>query len=79
MLTIDANNKGLISYLRYHLLIEKENLKRLMKKNYIQNQVENLIEMSNADNRYELYDIGYCAAYDNVNQDHFPNTFKILK
>ena len=58
---------------------ESDNPKRLMNKTYTQKQVNNLIEMSNADNRYELYDIGYKSASDDVNQDHFPETFKILK
>ncbi len=79
LLAIDTSGKELISYLRYNIWIDKQNLKSLMNKNYTKKQVDNLIEMSNADSRYELYDIGYKAASNDVNQVHFPETFKNLK
>ena len=59
-----------------------------MNKPYTQERVDDLVEMSNAGNRYELYDIGNAAAEKGIKidglvqatpvlDDHFPSTFKI--
>ena len=59
-----------------------------MNKDYTSGQVDDLVEMSNADSRYELYEIGLKAAINGaeddekkvvaarVNESHFPESFK---
>jgi patatin-like phospholipase/acyl hydrolase len=77
LLVSDTTSKGLISYLRYNLWLDQENLKSLMNKTYTQKQVDDLVEMSNAGSRFELYDIGYKAAAQDVEESHFPDTFRV--
>ena len=69
--------KGLISYLRYNTWIDATTIGPLMNKQYTQKQIDDLVEMSNADSRFELYDIGSKAAAKEVSDSHFTNTFKI--
>jgi hypothetical protein len=78
LLVVDTSNKGLISYLRYNLWLDRENLKNLTGKTYAQKQVDDLVEMSNADSRFELYDIGSKAAAQDVEDSHFPDNFKVI-
>ncbi|MFM9908792.1 MAG: patatin-like phospholipase family protein [Chitinophagaceae bacterium] len=84
----DSNNKNLLTYLRYNLWLEVATLNKLMNKEYSLKQVADLIEMSNADSRFELYEIGKKAAeqglhIDNlvmaqqVVKEHFPAAFKV--
>ncbi len=68
---------GLISYLRYNIWLDAHTLGPLMNKQYTQKQVDGLVEMSNADSRFELYDIGAKAASKEVDETHFPDTFKL--
>ncbi len=79
LLTCDINGKGLISYLRYNLWLEKANLDDLMEKTYTQKQIKSLTEMSNAKNRQELYKIGLKAASKDVGKSHFHEKFIISK
>ena len=51
-------DKGLISYLRYNTWLDAANLTPLMNKHYTQKEIDGLVEMSNADSRFELFDIG---------------------
>lgn len=63
--------KPLIKYLRYNFPITENDLNGLgLGKNYSEKDVENLIEMSNAENRQELYKIGEAAA-SSVLKSHF--------
>lgn len=73
----DKKNAALISYLRYNLWLDTETLNPLMKKNYTQREIDGLTEMSNADSRFELYDIGVKAAKTAIEENHFPDSFKI--
>jgi patatin-like phospholipase/acyl hydrolase len=68
---------ALISYLRYNTFMTIENLGKLMGKTYTQAEVDYLVEMSHADNRYVLYDIGAKAGEVEIMPDHFPEHFKI--
>jgi len=77
LLVTDTNNKGLLSYLRYNMWLTKDDLDKLMDKQYTQQQVDDLVEMSNAASRFELYDIGYKAAKENVAEEHFDKRFTI--
>ena len=88
LVTEDTGNKGLLSYLRYNLWIDNPTLKELTGKDYGKDQIDDLVEMSNAGSRFELYDIGEKAAITGaivdkkvvatkVTEDHFPTTFKI--
>jgi uncharacterized protein len=70
-------DKGLISYLRYNTWLDAANLTPLMNKPYTQKEIDGLVEMSNADSRFELFDIGAKAATKEVDETHFPKTFKI--
>ena len=61
----DPDKKSLLSYLRYNLWFDEESLNDTMKskgKTYDQDRIDDLLEMSNAENRFELYEIGEQAA-----------------
>lgn len=77
--TIGGTKKeaGLLSYLRYNTWIDADTLKTLMKKEYTQKQIDALVEMSNAESRFELYEIGSKDAVLTVKEDHFPDKFKV--
>ena len=63
--------KPLIKYLRYNFPMTENDLNGLgQNKSYTKKDVENLIEMSNAENRRELYDIGV-AASKTILKSHF--------
>lgn len=63
--------KAHLNYLRYNFAITRDNLNGLgLGRKFYDNDVEDLIEMSNAHNRYLLYDIGF-AASDTVLPEHF--------
>ncbi|MBD0286305.1 MAG: patatin-like phospholipase family protein [Flavisolibacter sp.] len=79
LLVTDANSNGLISYLRYNLWLDQENLKELMGKDYTQQQIDDLVEMSNANSRFELYEIGSKSAEKVIEEEHFPEPFKLQK
>ena len=70
-------DKALISYLRYNIWLDAENLDPLMGKPYSQEEIDGLTEMSNAESRFELYDIGSKHAADSISESHFPDTFKL--
>jgi patatin-like phospholipase/acyl hydrolase len=70
-------DKGLISYLRYNTWLDAANLTPLMNKPYTQKEIDDLVEMSNAGSRFELFDIGAKAAAKEVDETHFPEKFKI--
>lgn len=62
----------LLKYLRYNFPITENDLNGLnLGKNYSEKDVEDLIEMSNAGNRMELYQIGAAAASGQVRKEHF--------
>ncbi|HMC87373.1 MAG TPA: hypothetical protein VKI61_17735, partial [Chitinophagaceae bacterium] len=77
LITSGGDNKPLLCYLRYNLWIELNSLNTLMNKTYTQQQVNDLDEMSNADSRFELYDIGSKDAATKITDAHFPGTFKL--
>jgi hypothetical protein len=62
LVTADTNSKGLLTYQRYNLWLDQPTLKKLMGKDYTVEQVNDLVEMSNAASRFELYEIGEKAA-----------------
>jgi patatin-like phospholipase/acyl hydrolase len=63
--------KPMIKYLRYNLAITANDLNGLgLGKTFNDVDVKSLIDMSKADNRYQLYDIG-AAASDSVLKAHF--------
>jgi len=67
---------NLISYLRYNNWLDEETLTPLMKKTYTPAQIADLVEMSNAESRHELYDIGVKASRY-IDESHFPELFKV--
>jgi patatin-like phospholipase/acyl hydrolase len=69
--------KGLLSYLRYNIWLDAPTIGPLMNKQYTQKEIDGLVEMSNADSRFELYDIGAKAAAKDVDPLHFPEMFKV--
>ena len=73
----ENKQKGMLSYLRYNMWIDTPSLKKYMNKDYLPDEVENLTEMSNAQNRHVLFEIGTNAAKDQVKEIHFPEAFKI--
>ncbi len=54
--------------------LDAESLNPLMKKSYNQKQID-AVEMSNAESRFELSDIGYKSCGTEVEEEHFPKTF----
>jgi len=70
---------GYLTYLRYNMWLDNASLEPLMGKPYTQEQINGLTEMSNADSRFELYDIGYKAAQKDVTASHFSDSFKLQK
>ena len=87
LITNDPDKKGMLTYQRYNLWLDAPTLKQLMNKDYTANEIEALVEMSNADSRQELYKIGEagakkCAtvngiiAATDVKEKHFPEKFK---
>lgn len=77
LLVNETTGKGFISYLRYNSWLDSKSLKELMGKDYTEKEVESLVEMSNADSRFELFDIGFEAAKKEDNVNHFPESFKV--
>jgi patatin-like phospholipase/acyl hydrolase len=73
----DKKGAGLLTYLRYNMWLDADTLDPLMNKNYTQEQIDNLVEMSNAASRFELYDIGSKAAATAVKEEHFADKFKL--
>jgi len=61
----------LISYVRYNTWLDADTLKNIMGVVYSQKQVEDLIEMSNAASRFELFKIGQTAAEQEIQPTHF--------
>lgn len=80
LITDAVHENGFLSYLRYNCLLDTETLNKLSGngKTYTKEDVKNLLEMSNAENRFILYDIGAAAAQKDVQEAHFPREF-ILK
>jgi uncharacterized protein len=70
---LGSKNKedALISYLRYNTWLDANSLKKLTGKDYTKKQIDDLVEMSNADSRFELYEIGAKAASLEINENHF--------
>ncbi|HJS53005.1 MAG TPA: patatin-like phospholipase family protein [Chitinophagaceae bacterium] len=88
LITNDPDKKGLLTYLRYNLWLDVATLKQLMNNDYTGKQVDDLVEMCNADSRQELYKIGDAGAKNGalvngivaateVKEKHFPDNFKI--
>jgi hypothetical protein len=75
VLTADPDGSGLVSYLRYNFEMTQNNLNRIMKKQYTPDEVAYLVEMSHADNRYVLYEIGSNAAAEQIRPEHFDKVF----
>lgn len=84
----DPDKKGLLTYLRYNLWLDGPTLMQLMDKNYTSKEIDDLVEMSNADSREELYKIGEAGAKKgatindivmatDVKGKHFPNNFQV--
>ena len=68
---------GLLTYLRYNTWLDADTLKQLMNKDYTQKQIDELVEMSNAASRFELFEIGTKAAATAVKEEHFADKFKL--
>jgi hypothetical protein len=64
-------SKPLIQYLRYNFAITENNLNGLkLGKQFTKDDVDSIVEMSNAHNREILYDIGL-AASNAIKDSHF--------
>jgi uncharacterized protein len=72
LIVVDNKDKrGLFSYLRYNVWLDQATLQQMMGREYSKEQVADLVEMSNADSRYELYEIGVKAAATQIEKNHF--------
>ena len=70
-----VGGKPLIKYLRYNFPITEDDLKSLndpkLGQEFTEKDVKSLLEMSDAKNRYKLYDIGAASAEQIVKAEHF--------
>ena len=71
LIVVDKDKRGLFSYLRYNVWLDQPTLQQLTGRQYSKDEVADLVEMSNADSRYELYDIGVNAAATQIEKNHF--------
>jgi hypothetical protein len=76
LLSSGKDGPAMVSYLRYNTTMNRPHLESLMEKSYTDAEVDYLIEMSHADNRYVLYDIGERAGKMEVKPAHFSEKFK---
>lgn len=68
--------KPLIKYLRYNFPITENDLNGLgLNKSFTHNDIESLTEMSNAENRQLLYEIGYAASKKIMANHFYEETF----
>jgi patatin-like phospholipase/acyl hydrolase len=79
LLSDKEHQDGLLHYLRYNFLLDTSTLNELKPKGktFDAGEVDDLLEMSNADSRFNLYDIGYAAAEKELKEEHFPDHFKL--
>jgi hypothetical protein len=77
LLSDKEHQDGLLHYLRYNTMLEVTKLNELKAKGktYTKEQVVDLVEMSNAASRFDLYDIGFAAAEKEIKEEHFPAGF----
>lgn len=73
-----APNGALLHYLRYDAPLNPEALTELGLAKFIP-RLEDLREMSNAENRFDLAEIGEKAAAKFVKAEHFPQSFDLSK
>lgn len=71
LIVVDKDKRGLFSYLRYNVWLDQPTLKQLMNKDFSKKEIADLVEMSNAASRFELYDIGVKAAAAQIDKSHF--------
>ena len=67
----------LLSYLRYNVTIAPDELNKITGKNYSPKKIEELSDMSNAENCEELYSIGEAAGKQEMLESHLPNKFNL--
>ncbi|MBN7816554.1 patatin-like phospholipase family protein [Algoriphagus pacificus] len=80
ILSDDPNRKkGLITYLRYNVFLDVDEMNRRFNptKPYTQSEIDNLAAMDNAKNCQKLYDLGFAAGAQEVLASHLPAQFKI--
>lgn len=66
-----VNDKPCLQYIRYNFAMTKDNLNAMdLDRKFKEKDVENVVEMSNAENRFLLYKIGTQAA-SSVKPEHF--------
>lgn len=77
LISTSEHQDGLLHYLRYNMMLDEEHLNKLnlSEKIFSKKQVNELVEMSNAASRFELFDIGAAAAKNEVSESHFPVHF----
>ena len=74
-----GRKKGLISYLRYNVILDVDELNTRFNpsKPYKQADIDDLAAMDNAKNCQKLFDLGYQAGEQEVKLSHIPDNFKI--
>ncbi|MBN3582236.1 patatin-like phospholipase family protein [Algoriphagus aestuarii] len=74
-----GRKKGLISYLRYNVILDVDELNTRFKPktSYKQSDIDDLAAMDNAKNCQKLFDLGYQAGEQEVKLSHFSENFKI--
>jgi hypothetical protein len=77
MISKDTDPKALLTYVRYNCWLDAETLEAVLGRSFTQEQIDNIVEMSNAENRYLLYELGRKDADRQVLDSHFPLQFKI--
>ena len=75
LLAQGEHGNGLISYMRYNTLLDKDYIDKLMSKSYAKEKVEDFFNMDNAANCDELFKIASAAAEKEMLEEHFPKSF----
>ena len=65
-------NQAMINYLRYNFAMTVEELNKLdLNRDFLEEEIDEIVEMSNSENRYLLYKIGNQAAKNAMKAEHF--------
>ncbi|MFC3881410.1 patatin-like phospholipase family protein [Algoriphagus namhaensis] len=74
-----GKREPLLHYLRYNVTLDVDEMNKRFKpsKPYTQKDIDSLAAMDNAKNCQALYDLGLAAGAQELDQKHFPESFKI--
>lgn len=68
-------NENILTYARYNTLLDNNNLKAVLNKDFTNKDLEDFQEMSHAENIADLYKVGFYYAEKLINNETFPHHF----